>query len=182
MATRMLGTIVTSMPDTLMSDTTAREKTIRWEDPIAGAQQLRTLSGMDALAALKNGEVPPPPIVNLFGFEFDSLESGKVTFSLQPDESHFNLLGMVHGGAMATLLDSVMGCAVHTMLPQGRGYTTLNININYVRPIGLTTGRVFAEGTVVHTGRSTALATGKVVDAKGKLLATGETTCMLFDV
>ncbi|MGV3707565.1 MAG: PaaI family thioesterase [Gemmatimonas sp.] len=159
-----------------------REKTVSWADPVAGAQHLRTLSGMDALAALKNGDVPPPPIINLFGFEFDSLEPGKVVFSLQPDESHFNLLGMVHGGTMATMLDSAMGCAVHTMLPKGRGYTTLNISINYVRPIGLSTGRVFAEGIVVHTGRSTALATGKVVDANGKLLATGETTCMLFDV
>lgn len=137
---------------------------------------------MDALRALGTGEVPPPPIMNLFGFQTEQMEVGKVSFSVVPDESHFNLLGMVHGGVMATLLDTVMGCAVHSTLGAGRGYTTLNIGVSYIRPITLTTGKVFAEGTIVHTGRTTAIATGRVVDAAGRLFATGETTCLIFDV
>ena len=165
-----------------MSDQVLREKTIRWADPIATAKALRGRSGMDVLSALETGEVPPPPIMNLFGFEADTVEVGKVSFSVIPDESHFNLLGMVHGGVMATLLDTVMGCAVHTTLTAGRGYTTLNIGVSYIRPITLKTGKVFAEGTIVHTGRTTAIATGRVIDSDGKLYATGETTCLVFDV
>lgn len=165
-----------------MSDNVLREKTIRWADPLATARMLRGRSGMDALRALQMGEVSLPPILNLFEFQFEQAEPGKVSFSSIPDESHFNLLGMVHGGTMATLLDSVMGCAVHSTLPAGRGYTTLSISVNYVRPITLKTGQVFAEGTIVHAGRTTAIATGRVIDKTGKLYATGETTCLIFDV
>lgn len=165
-----------------MSDQALREKTIRWADPIATANSLRGRSGMEVMRALQAHDVPPPPIMNLFGFEGETVEPGKVTFSIVPDESHFNLLGMVHGGVMATLLDTVMGCAVHTMLPAGRSYTTLNISVNYIRAITLKTAKVFAEGITVHVGRTTAIATGRVVDADGKLYATGETTCLVFDV
>ncbi|MEO7358979.1 MAG: PaaI family thioesterase [Gemmatimonadaceae bacterium] len=165
-----------------MSDSVLREKTVRWADPTAGTRALRGLSGLEAMRALQSGHVSAPPIINLFGFEPEIVELGKVSFSSVPDESHFNLLGMVHGGTMATLLDTVMGCAVHTQLAAGRGYTTLNISVNYIRPITLKTVKVFAEGVTVHVGRTTAIATGRVVDAAGKLFATGETTCLLFDI
>ena len=94
-----------------------RAKTVTWDDPIQTAKALRGLSGMDALRALQSGDVPPPPIVKLLGLAFGDVEPGKVSFRLVPDESHFNLLGMVHGGAIATLLDTVLGCAVHSVLP-----------------------------------------------------------------
>ena len=172
----------TGQPDVNRGDDVQREKTVRWVDPKVGTRALRRLSGMEAMRALQSGSVSAPPIISLFGFNPEIVESGKVTFSSVPDETHFNLLGMVHGGAMATLLDTVMGCAVHTTLAAGRGYTTLNISVNYVRPITLKTEKVFAEGITVHVGRTTAIATGRVVDAAGKLYATGETTCLLFDV
>lgn len=164
-----------------MSDAPVRQKTIEWSDPIATALLLRELDGADALRAMMNGEIPSPPIAKLFGLRFHDVEVGKVRMSIVPDESHYNPLGMVHGGVMATVLDTAMGCSVQSTLPKGRGYTTLNISVNYVRAITIATGELFAEGTVIHAGRTTALAQGRVVDAAGKLYATGETTCLLFD-
>jgi uncharacterized protein (TIGR00369 family) len=161
--------------------TVVREKTVRWSDPLATASAARGMTGLDALRAIIAGELPPPPIVELFGIRLLSAEPGTVRMSLVPDESHYNPLGMVHGGAIATLMDSVMGCAVHTTMPLGRGYTTLNISVSYVRPVTTATGEVVAEGTVVHAGRSTAIAHGRLVDGQGKLLATAETTCLFFD-
>ncbi|MDQ6611999.1 MAG: PaaI family thioesterase [Gemmatimonadota bacterium] len=165
-----------------MSEASAREKLIRWEDPMVTAAKLRTMSGLEALQALERGEVALPPIIKLLGFRMKLVQAGKVQFSSVPDESHYNLLGSVHGGAIATLLDTVMGCAVQSVLPLGRTYTTLNIGVNYIRALSVATGEVVAEGTIVHAGRSTALAKGHIVDAAGKLIATGETTCLVFDV
>ena len=165
-----------------MSDASTREKLVRWEDPVPLAATLRTMSGFDAMNALRTGEISLPPIMQLFGFQFKSLEVGIVQFVSTPHESHYNLLGTVHGGAIATLLDTVMGCAVQSLLPLGRAYTTLSIGVNYIRALTLASGEVTAEGTVVHSGRSTALAQGRVFDANGKLIATGETTCLVFDV
>ncbi|MBC8088760.1 MAG: PaaI family thioesterase [Phycisphaerae bacterium] len=164
-----------------MSDSTTREKTIRWSDPLATAMLMRDHNGLDALRAMSTGVIPPPPIAVLFGFRFQSVEPGKVQMSIVPDESHYNPMGMVHGGAMATLLDTVMGCSVLSVLDRTRGYTTLGLSINYIRAITISTGEVFAEGTVIHAGRSTAIAHGRVVDAAGKLYATADTTCMVFD-
>jgi uncharacterized protein (TIGR00369 family) len=164
-----------------MSHLPTREKTIQWSDPLATAQLMRDHDGIDALRAMAAGNIPPPPIAMLFGFRFQSVEPGKVQMSIVPDESHYNPMGMVHGGAMATLLDTVMGCSVLTTLSRTRGYTTLSLSVNYIRAITTGTGEVFAEGTVVHSGRSTAIAHGRVVDAHGKLYATADTTCMVFD-
>lgn len=164
-----------------MTVTPKRERIIQWSDPLKTAMLLREYDGLDALRAMMHGEVPAPPMAHLMGFRFQAVEAGRVQMSLVPDESHYNPMGIVHGGVMATLLDTVMGCSVFTMLPKSRGYTTVNIGVNYIRAITVATGEVFAEGTVVHSGRTTALAQGRVVDAAGKLLATAETTCMLFD-
>lgn len=158
-----------------------REKLIQWTDPMETAALLSSLGGLEGLQAMLHGEIPPPPIAKLFGFRFQAVEKGKVQMSIIPDETHYNVIGMVHGGVMATLLDTVMGCSVATMLTKDRAYTTLNISVNYTRAITLKTGEVFAEGTIVHAGRSTAIAHGRVVDAAGKLYATADTTCMLFD-
>ncbi|MEP6779655.1 MAG: PaaI family thioesterase [Gemmatimonadaceae bacterium] len=159
-----------------------REKVVRWDDPISITARLRKMSGIDALNALKNGDVPMPPIINHFDFEFNAIEVGKVQMAVTFGESHYNLLGSIHGGAIATLLDTVMGCSVQSVLPLGRTYTTLNIGVNYLRAITMATGEVIAEGTVIHAGRSTALAQGRILDSAGKIIASGETTCLVFDV
>lgn len=164
------------------SEAPLREKTIRWTDPLETAKALRGRSGMDALNALQSGEVSPPPIMNLFGFTAGDFEPGRVSFKLVPDESHFNLLGMVHGGAIATLLDTVMGCAVHSTLSAGRAYTTLNLGVSYVRPVTIASGELTAEATIVHAGRTTAIAQARLLDKAGKLYATGDSTCLIFEV
>lgn len=160
---------------------TSRERTVRWSDPVATAAELRHAGGVDGLRAMIEGRLPPPPVANLLGFTLRSVERGTVTATLVPDESHYNLLGSMHGGMGATLLDTVMGCAVHTVIPHGKGYTTLNISVHYLRPITVATGEVTAIGEVVHAGRSTAIAHGRIVDANGKLYATADTTCLVFD-
>ena len=158
-----------------------RERTVRWEDPAPTLKLVGTQAGVDVLRAMKAGEIAPPPVAMLVGFGFEEVEPGRVVMSLVPEEVHYNPLGMVHGGITATLLDTVMGCAVHSTLAAGKGYTTLSISVNYIRAITVATGRVVATGTIEHSGRSTAIARGTVHDAKGKLLASGETTCMIFD-
>lgn len=164
-----------------MSSGDRRERIVRWQDPAPTNQVIGTRAGLDILRAMQAGELPPPPIAMLVGLEFQEVEQGCVVMSIMPDESHYNPLGTVHGGIIATLLDTVMGCAVHSTLRAGRGYTTLSIGVNYIRPVTIATGRITATGTIEHAGRSTAIARGTVHDAGGKLMATGETTCMLFD-
>ena len=137
--------------------------------------------GLAMLEAIRSGELPPPPIAELLGFEIRELAPGAVTFALQPTLEHCNPIGMVHGGVAATLLDTVMGCAVHTVLPKGVGYSTLDISVRYLRPITVDTNTVLATGTVVHHGRRTATAEGRVVAADtGQLLATSTSTLIVI--
>jgi len=136
--------------------------------------------GIAFLSAVRDGELPPPPIATLMGFDIRAIEAGSVTFTLVPGEQHYNPIGMVHGGVAATLLDTVMGCAVHTLLPAGVGYTTLDISVRYQRAMTVDTGLVVATGTVLHAGRRTATAEGRIVaEATGKLLATATSTLMI---
>jgi len=140
-----------------------------------------TYDGLGFLEAIKRGELPAPPIADLLGFEIRTLRTGEVTFAVTPTEQHYNPIGMVHGGVTATLLDTVMGCAVQTRLPQGTGYSTLDISVRYLRPLTAQTGVVLATGTVVHLGLRTATAEAKVVTAEGGvLLATGTSTLMVI--
>ncbi|MDQ1695815.1 MAG: hypothetical protein QOJ03_1168 [Frankiaceae bacterium] len=136
--------------------------------------------GLAFLQAIKSGELPPAPIAELLGFEIRQLAPGAVTFALNPDEKHYNPIGTVHGGVAATLLDTVMGCALHSLLPQGVGYTTLDISVRYLRPITVQTHTVWATGTVTHHGRRTATAEGRIVAADtGSLLATATSTLLV---
>lgn len=163
------------------ADRTRRERTVSWEDPKAAAAAGAALSGLDYLRAMGEGRLPRPPALAVLGAELGSIEPGRVAMRLVPQEFHYNPLGSVHGGVTATLLDSVMGCAVHSTLPRGRGYTTLEIKVNYLRAITDATGEVTAEGRVVHAGRQAAVAEGHVVDARGRVYATASTTCLVFD-
>lgn len=159
---------------------TTRTRTVTWEDPATGAAAARTMSGLDYLRALQRGELPAPPISALLGMAFETVEEGRVVFALVPSEEHYNPIGTVHGGIPATLLDSAMGCAIHTMLPAGAGYTTLQLDVKLVRGITTATGRLRCEGTIVHVGGRTATAQGHVVDETGTLYAHGTTTCLIM--
>jgi uncharacterized protein (TIGR00369 family) len=158
-----------------------RSLTISWEDPVASAARAAELSGVDAMRAIASGELPPPPIALLLGFRPVEIDAGRVVFEAYPNESHYNPIGVVHGGLAATLLDSVMGCAVQTTLAAGEAYTTLELKVNFTRPMTRDTGRVLATGTVVHHGGRVATAEGRVVaEQSGKLLAHGTTTCLVM--
>ncbi|MEU3794187.1 PaaI family thioesterase [Streptomyces fructofermentans] len=139
------------------------------------------LSGLDLMKWVQT-ERPAdlPSIGRLLGMRFDEVEHGRIVVSLDTRPDFANPLGTVHGGIAATLLDSAMGCAVHTTLPAGVGYTTLELKVNYIRA-ARTDGRTLtAEGTVVHAGRRTATAEGKVLDEQGRLIAHATTTCLIL--
>jgi uncharacterized protein (TIGR00369 family) len=139
------------------------------------------VTGLDMLRAMAAGELPGPPIADLLGFEVVEGEAGRMLFAALPGPQHYNPIGTVHGGLAATLLDSAMGSAVHSTLPAGVGYTTLELKVNFVRPITAETGRILCEGTVVHGGGRVATAEGRVfAEATGKLLAHGTTTCLIL--
>ena len=166
------------MSDTI--DDTTRTRTFTWEDPHAMAEIGRGLSGFEYLQKIVAGELPRPPIGTLMNFGLSELSVGRAVFTVEPAEYHYNPIGVVHGGLAATLLDSAMGCAVHSMLPAGTGYTTLEIKVNYVRPMTSQTGSVSCEAKVIHLGGRTATAEGRVVDASGNLYAHATTTCIIF--
>ena len=149
-------------------------------DPLALAARGLELSGMDYIRAIFAGELPPPPIASLMGFRGVEARPGAAVFEMEPGPQHYNPIGSVHGGVALTLLDSAMGCAVHTLLEAGVRYTTLEVKTNFVRPITAATGVIRCEGTVVHRGARVATAEGRIVDASGKLLAHGTTTCLIL--
>ncbi|HLM54754.1 MAG TPA: PaaI family thioesterase [Pyrinomonadaceae bacterium] len=158
----------------------ARTRTVSWEDPRALAEAGRGVSGLEFLQRVASGELPRPPISALMNFGLAELGEGWAVFTVEPAEYHYNPIGVVHGGVAATLLDSAMGCAVHSTLPAGAGYTTLEFKVNFLRPLTAETGEVRCEARVIHVGGRTATAEGKVVDAAGKLYAHATTTCIIF--
>ncbi len=135
---------------------------------------------IERIAAIMRGELPPPPIAVTMRLRPIELGEGRAVFEGEPGEEHYNPIGVVHGGYASTVLDSAMGCAVHSTLPAGAGYTTLEIKVNYVRAMTAETGRVLCEAKVVHVGGRTATAEGRVVDGAGRLYAHGTTTCIIF--
>lgn len=139
-------------------------------------------TGLEFLQAVFSGELPHPPIGETLNFMPISAEYGRVVFQGTPTAAHYNPIGSIHGGWAATLLDSCVGCAVQSVLPQGKGYTTLELKVNYVRGLSAETGPVRAEGKVVHAGSRTATAEGRLVDAAGKLYAHATTTCMILEL
>jgi uncharacterized protein (TIGR00369 family) len=158
-----------------------RSRTFSWQDPSATAEQGLRLPGLDYIAAIASGALPPPPIAELLGFEIVEAEHGRAVFALQPAEWMYNPIGMVHGGIAATMLDSCMGCAVHTTLPAGVGYTTTDLQVRYIRAMSDVTGRVLAEGRVVHAGKRTATAEGRVfAESDETLIAHGSTGCAIL--
>ena len=153
---------------------------VTWEDPRSLAVIGRTMSGLEFLRKMAAGELPQPPLARLMNFGVSEIAEGRAVFTCEPGEYHYNPIGVVHGGVAATLLDSAMGCAVHSLLPAGVGYTTLEIKVNYIRALSAESGTVRCEATVVHSGNKTATAEGKVFDAQGRLIAHGTTTCLIL--
>lgn len=163
-----------------MTDDPLRTRTFAWEDPMIGAAAARTMSGMDYLNSMLRGEIPRPPISHTMDFMLESCSEGRAIFTVTPSEFHYNPIGMVHGGLAATLLDSALGCAIHTMLPAGAGYTTLELHTNLVRAITKDSGPLRAEGEIVYLGRTLGTAQARLSGLDGKLYAHGTTTCMIF--
>lgn len=144
------------------------------------AEERRKMTGLEYMRQVMTGEVPPSGMGELMNFKLVEVSEGRAVFIIQPDERHYNGLGIAHGGLAATLLDSATGCAINTMMPAGRIFTTLEMKVNYVRPMTRETGEVRCEANVIHVGDRTATAEGRIVDRDGKLYAHGTATCMLF--
>ena len=158
----------------------SRTRVVSWEDPTATVQHGKSISGIAYLRALQSGELPPPPFAVLLGIWITEVSEGRVVFAAEPSEYHYNPLGTVHGGVTATLLDSALGCAVQSLLPAGTTYTTLELKVNYLRPVTVKTGTVYAEGKIIHLGGRIATAEARLTDATGKLYAHGTTTCIIL--
>jgi uncharacterized protein (TIGR00369 family) len=144
------------------------------------AERALQMDGLEFIKALMNGDLPAPPIAELLGFQPVEAGEGRVVFELVPGERHYNPIGGVHGGVLATLLDSAMSCAVHTTLPAGTAYTTLEMKVSFVGAVTAGTGAVRCEGEVVHRGGTIATAEGRLwAESTGRLLAHGSTTCLI---
>jgi uncharacterized protein (TIGR00369 family) len=158
------------------------ERSVRWVDPRAAREAVagRRLSGLEMLREMATGALPPPPLGVLLGFEVDEVEPGRVVFGLQPGEHHYNPNGVLHGGVAATLLDTVTGCAVMTLLPFGETCATLELKVNYIRSISAASPRLRAVGTVLHRGRRSAVAEGRLLLPGDKLVAHATATLLLF--
>jgi uncharacterized protein (TIGR00369 family) len=158
-----------------------RTRTFTWADPMAIRDAGSAMSGLDFIKAVFEGKLPPPPIAATMDFTGAEAEEGRAVFVAEPGEFLYNPIGVVHGGFAMTILDSAMGCAVHTTLAMGERYTSLETSVNFVRPINTETGRVRCEGVVLHRGGRVATAEGKLIaENTGKLLAHGSTTCMVI--
>ena len=159
---------------------TVRSLSVKWDDPKQLAAAGRTMSGIEFLRAIRDGELPHPPICALLNYRLVEVEPGHAVFEGTPGEQHYNPIGVVHGGLAMTLLDSAMGCAVQTHMPAGGGYTTLEVKTNLVRAITSETGKLRAIGKVVHLGKRVATAEARLEDAAGKLYAHATTTCIVL--
>jgi uncharacterized protein (TIGR00369 family) len=154
---------------------------VTWQDPLAALPAAAGMSGLEFMKAVVDGKLPPPPIMATMGMTGGEVEEGRAVFLGEAGEFLYNPIGMVHGGFAMTILDSAMGCAIHTTLAAGERYTTLETKVNFVRPITADTGPVRCEGVVVHRGGRVATAEGRLIaQDSGKLLAHGTTTCLVI--
>ena len=144
------------------------------------AAALVELDGLSALRAVMTGELPPPPMAALMGMELLEVDAGRALFAATPGPQHYNPLGTVHGGLAATLIDSATGCAVHTTLPAGTAYTSIEIKVSYLRAITVDTGPVTVTGRVTKPGRRVAFADGEARDGEGRLLATAQSSLLVM--
>lgn len=170
---------MTTAPDTEQPES-PRQRTFTWDDPVAIAAAGASMSGAEFFRAIAAGTIPPPPVMRALEFDGSFFGEGRAVFRLTPQEFHYNPLGTVHGGVFATMLDSACGCAVHTLLPAGVFYTSLDLSVKFLRPVTVRTGPISAEGTVVHLGRRTALAEARITDTAGKIYVTATSSCLIL--
>jgi uncharacterized protein (TIGR00369 family) len=159
-----------------------RERTFTWSDPRALARELAAGSGVNFLARMERGELPPPPVIEALGMQPEHFEDGRVAFSMQMEEWMCNPAAVVHGGMAATLLDTVLTLAVLSKLPHGKTCQTVQLNVNYVRPLLPTGEKIVGEATAVHVGSTIGTAEGRVLNAAGKLVAHGTATLAVLDL
>jgi uncharacterized protein (TIGR00369 family) len=162
-----------------VDETTERARTIRWDDPRRLADLRRTMPGVELLKAVAAGDLPSPPMGRLMNIRLADVERGRIVFTAELGEYHYNPLGMIHGGFAATILDSAMGCCVQSCLEAGDLYTTLDLKVNYLKALRLDAQGVRAIATLIHIGRTTALVEGKLIDAADVLYAHGTSTCLI---
>ncbi|GAB2615781.1 phenylacetic acid degradation protein [Paractinoplanes abujensis] len=163
-----------------MTQTQPRTRTFSWTDPSVHAAMIGRSSGLELLQAMAAGSVPAPPIMSLIDLASMSVAPGSVTLLLDPQEFHYNPLGTMHGGVISTLLDTAAACSVHSTLPAGVGYTSLDLNVKFLRAVTLSSGRLTCVGTVLQSGRRTALAEARLTDSSGRLVAQAMSSCMVF--
>jgi uncharacterized protein (TIGR00369 family) len=149
---------------------------------LASPEQIAGKTGLEVMQAMLRGEIPYAAIAKTLDFTLMEIDAGRAVFQGRPLAQHLNPLGTVHGGWAATLLDSALGCAVHTLMPPGRGYTTAELGVNYVKGLTPRVARVRAEGKVIHCGRQLATAEARLVGPDGTLYAHATTTCLVFDL
>ena len=159
-----------------------QSRTVTWHDPAPTVERGLSMPGIDYLKAMIAGELPPPPMARLMQFDLVDVEPGKVAVTCEPDASMYYPNGASHGGLVGTVLDSVAGLALHSTLPAGKGYTSIEIKVNYLKPVRLDAGPLSATGTVVKSGARVGFTEGVVTDATGKVVATATSTLLIFDL
>jgi uncharacterized protein (TIGR00369 family) len=157
-----------------------RSRLITWRDPVATQAVATSMSGLAYWRAVADGRLPAPPISELIQMRVVDVENGRITFTCTPDGSMYNTLGMVHGGAVCTLLDTATGCALHTTLPEGVGFSTVEIKVNFLKAVTVASGTLTAAGTVVKAGSRIGFAEANATDASGDLVATATSTLLKF--
>jgi len=158
-----------------------RTRELTWYDPLQLAAQAPRMPGVEFLRRMRDGEIPPPPIAAHFGFDIVDVEEGRVGFACTPDESGYNPIGTIHGGVLCTLLDTVCGCAIQSVLPPGKGYTSIEIKVSYLKAVRGNSGPLTAEGRVVKAGSRVGFTEAEVRDATGTVVATATSTLLVFD-
>lgn len=158
----------------------SRMRTVTWEDPRISARDTMSISGFDYLCSIRDGKIKPPPVAVLLGYKLCKVEMGRAVFELEPAEYHYNPLASVHGGVASTLLDSAMTAAIISTLPIGITCSTIEMKVNFVRPITGKIGLVRCEGKIIHVGSRIGTAEGKLLNHEGKLYAHAVNTCMIF--
>lgn len=172
----------TGKDNTVVNAEPERTRTYSWNDPQKNLTKFKSQRALDVLREVIAEGEPFAPIAQTMGFTLVEVSEGRAVFELTPAEYHYNPVGIVHGGVAATLLDSALGIAILSTMSPGMTFTTLEIKVSYLRPMTAATGAVRAEGTVVHLGRQTAVAEGRVTGANGKVIATASTTCLLMPI
>jgi uncharacterized protein (TIGR00369 family) len=160
-----------------------RSRTYEWTEPIPAAHVLGAMSGMETFAAMGRGELPIPPIMATMGVDrVVPTAEGQVSVFMEAQEYHYNPLGSVHGGVISMLLDTAAACAVHTTLPAGVAYTSLDLNVRFLKPVTSASGMLRCEGVVLSRGRTTALGEARLYDGAGRMVAHATSTCIIFPV